>query len=199
MITLYDFGPTRSARVRWALAELEIEHELIDSQNLFGTEELRKVHPLGALPAILVDGKPLFESAASCTYLADSKPEKEMIAPSGTWERALHDQWTYFAMTEMEAYLWHSARNKFVLPEEQRMPVIFEQNAEGFKRGAAAMEAHLSDNDFLVDNRFTITDVIAGFTVSWGRNMELLGDFPALQRYLDRLHARPHCTLRKPD
>lgn len=40
-----------------------------------------------------------------------------------------------------------------------------------------------------------MTDIIAGYTVSWAREQRLLDDFSNLQAYLERLLAREHCTL----
>ena len=197
-LTLFEFTPTRSARCRWTLLEAEIDYKSIGtSPEVLQDPDLKKAHPLSKLPAAVIDGKPLFESAAICTYIADQVPEKELIAKPGTWSRALHDQWTLFGMTEMEAYLWSNARNTFVLPEEKRLPVIFEQNAEACKRGAVALDDALANTDYLIDNRFSVTDIIMGYTVNWARRQDLLGEFSHLQRYLDRLFERPHCTLDK--
>jgi glutathione S-transferase len=147
------------------------------------------------VPAAVFDGKPLFESAAICTYIADLVPEKKLIAASGTWERALHDQWVAFALSELEAFLWHSARNQFVLPEDKRLTNVFEQNAEAFSVAAVAMEQALSGQDYLVGNRFSVTDIVVGFTINWARGMRLLKPFPNLRAYVARLFERPHCTL----
>lgn len=45
---------------------------------------------------------------------------------------------------------------------------------------------------------FAVTDIIVGYTVSWGDNDGLIGGFENLQAYLDRLHEREHRTLRRP-
>ena len=195
-LKLFEFAPTRSARCRWTLLEAGLDFTAEgDSPAILQSEALKKVHPLSKLPAMLIDGKPLFESAAICTYLADLVPDKGLIAKSGTWERALHDQWTYFGMTEMEAYLWSNARNTFVLPEEKRLPTIFEQNNEAFRRAATMLDEVLKNTDYLVANRFSVTDIIMGYTVNWARRQQLLGEFSNLQKYLGRLFERPHCTL----
>jgi glutathione S-transferase len=194
-ITLYEYGPTRSQRARWALLEAGLEYESVEGRELIHSDELRKIHPLGKVPAAVFDGKPLFESAAICTYIADLVPEKKLIAASGTWERALHDQWVAFALSELEAFLWHSARNQFVLPEDKRLTNVFEQNAEAFSVAAVAMEQALSDQDYLVGNRFSVTDIVVGFTINWARGMRLLKPFPNLRAYVARLFERPHCTL----
>lgn len=72
---------------------------------------------------------------------------------------------------------------------------MFEQNAEAFETAAGVLDTVLGDTDYLVDNRFSVADIIMGFTVNWGRRQELLDSFPNLQHYLDRLFERPHCTL----
>ncbi|MDH4019744.1 MAG: glutathione S-transferase family protein [Xanthomonadales bacterium] len=194
-ITLYEYGPSRSKQARWALLECELEFKAVGGLNILHSEELKKVNPMGKVPAMLIDGKPLFEAAAICTYLADLVPEKGLIAPSGTMERALHMQWVSFALTEMEAYLWSNARNTFVLPKEQRDKALFGQNIEAFLHAAKVLDKVMADSDYLINNRFSVTDILVGFTIGWGNGAGLLEELPNLQNYLERLKERPHCTL----
>jgi glutathione S-transferase len=194
-ITLYEYGPSRSKQARWALLECGLEFKAISGLEVLHSEALKKINPMGKVPAVVIDGKPLFEAAAICTYLADLVPEKGLIAPSGTRERALHMQWVSFALTEMEAYLWSNARNTFVLPKEQRITALFEQNNAAFLQAASVLEKVLGGTDYMVNKRFSVTDILVGFTLNWGKGAGLLKDFPNLDKYLERLKARPHCTL----
>ena len=194
-ITLYEYGPSRSKQARWALLECGLEFKAVGDLSILHSEELKKVNPMGKVPAMLINGEPLFEAAAICTYLADLVPEKGLIAPSGTRERALHLQWVSFALTEMEAYLWSNARNTFVLPKEQRIKALFEQNNKAFVHAAKVLDKVLADSDYLINDRFSVTDLLVGFTVNWGKGVGLLEEAPNLQRYLGRLKERPHCTL----
>ena len=194
-ITLYEYGPSRSKQVRWALAELDLAYQSIEGMEILHSDALKKINPMGKVPAVVIDGQPLFESAAICTYLADLVPKKGLIAPSGTRERALHLQWVSFALTEMEAYLWSNARNTFVLPEEQRIDALFGQNAKAFVHAASVLDKVFDDIDYLVGNKFSVTDILVGFTVNWGKGAGLLEKMQNLQKYLERLKARPHCTL----
>ncbi len=196
-IKLFEYPPTRSARCRWILDEVGAKYESIEGQDVFGSDELKKIHPLGKVPAAVIDGKPLFESAVISTYIADQFPEKELVAKPGTWSRALHDQWTCYCLSEMEAWLWSSAVNKFVLPEEERLPDVYEQNAKLFSASAAVVDQALMEEDYLVDNRFSVTDIIVGYTINWADNWKLIGSFKNLQNYLYRLYKRPSCTLEK--
>lgn len=194
-VTLYEFLPTRSARVRWTLLELDVPFESVEGRNVMGSAQLLKVHPLGKLPAIEDDGRPLFESAAICTWLADKHADRRLAAEAGTWDRALHDQWVCFALAEVEAHLWSSFRNTFVYPEEKRLPVIIEQNNAEVARSLPVLDAYLADHDYLVGDKFSVTDIIVGFTINWARNDGLTKDFDSLNAYVARLRARPLCAL----
>ena len=194
-ITLYEYGPSRSKQARWTLQELGLEFKSIAGLEILHSEELNQVNPMGKVPAVVINGEPLFEAAAICTYLADLVPEKGLIAASGTRERALHLQWVSFALTELEAYLWSNARNTFVLPEEQRITALFEQNNKAFLHAAKVLDRALENTDYLVGNRFSVADILVGFTVNWGDLMGLLEKTPNLQKYLARLKERPDCTL----
>ena len=148
----------------------------------------------------MIDGRALFESAAISTAVADLVPERELVAKPGTWERALHDQWVSFALTEMEPWLWSSEINsvEILMPKERQVPAIVPQNNELFRRSAAVLDAALDRTDYLIKNRFTVTDIIVGYTVSWGESDGLLDGFENLGAYLDRLRTREHCTLPRP-
>jgi glutathione S-transferase len=197
-IKLFELGPTRSARCRWTLLEAGLEYESIGNRpDIIGSEELREVHPLGKLPAAIIDGKPLFESAAISTAIADLVPEKDLVAKPGTWSRTLHDQWVCFALTEMEPWVSSTELNSldFVLSKDQHVPAIIQQNSMMFRRSAAALEEVLGKTAYLVEGRFTVTDIIVGYTINFGHEQGLVSEFPNLMAYLKRLYQREHCTL----
>lgn len=194
-VVLYEFAPTRSRRVRWTLQELDVPFDSIEGRDVIGSERLRKVHPLGKIPAIEDDGRPLYESAAICTWLADKYADRGFIAQAGTWGRALHDQWVCFALAEVEAHLWSSFRNTVVYPEEKRLPVIIDQNNAEVKRSLPALDSYLADHEYLVGDKFSVTDIIVGLTINWARNDGLTEEFEHLNAYDERLRERPLCPL----
>jgi len=197
-IKLFELGPTRSARARWALLEAGLPFESIGNDvSIVGSDELKAVHPLGKLPAMLIDGKPLFESAAIVTAIADLVPEKELIAAPGGWSRNLHYQWISFIQSELEAFLQSTEVNSidFIIPESEHVPEIKLQNSKFFRRGAAVLNDVLGRSDFLVDGRFSVTDIYAGYAVNWGQEQGLIDEFPYLLSYQERLFEREHCTL----
>lgn len=196
-ITLYELQPTRSARARWTLLEIGIPYESIEGREVFAMPELAQIHPMSKLPALRDDSRPLFESAAICNWLADSHPQAGLISPSGTWARALHDQWTAFTLAEVEANLWHTARNRFIYAEHARVPAVYEQNAREARRGLDVLEGALKDRSWLVEDRFSVTDIFVGYAVAWARIQDLTADLPNVTAYAERLLARPLCPYRE--
>ena len=194
-IKLFGFTPTRSKRVKWMLQELDVPFEDINKRELIGSDELRAAHPQAKVPAITDNGRPLFESFAICTWLADSHPDRGLIAPSGTWERALHDQWGAFVMTEVEAHLWSWARNTFVYPEDKRSEEVIAQAKMELAKSLKVLDDHFGANDYFVAGKFTAIDVFAGFVTNWAERMEMCGDCANVRAYTARLKQRPLCTL----
>ena len=90
---LYESGTTRSARCRWTLLEAGINFKSISEPKLIGSDELREMHPLAKLPVAVINGAPLFESAAICTFIADQFPDTGLIANPGTF--AQDRTWSY--------------------------------------------------------------------------------------------------------
>ena len=195
-ITLYGTGTTRSSRCRWTLLELGLDFHYVDDGSIIGSAELKKMQPLGKLPAIVIGGESFFESTAICTYLCDLYPEKNLIAPVGTRQRALHEQWCSFALTEIEGYLWSSLKHKSVYPAEKRVAAILPVNAEEITAGLTVLEDTLNTTSYLTGPSFSVTDIIVGFTVNWSRSAGHLEKFPVLSAYLERLHERELCTFK---
>lgn len=195
-ITLYEYRPSRSARCRWTLLEAGLPFTSVDEgPSLVGSDRLEPFHPLKKVPAAEIDGQPLFESAAICTAFADLVPDQNLVGPSGSRERALHDQWVSFTLSEMECWIWNTDMNTRVLPQEKRISTHLKQNAALFRRGARVMDQVLGESDYLVGNRFSVTDIIASFTVQWGQSQGLIDRFENLQAYLERLSQREFSTL----
>ncbi len=194
-VTLYGTGSNRSARCTWTLAEAGIAYTQLDRDDLANATEVRKVSKLGKIPVAIIDGQTLLESAAICTYIADRSPDASLISKPGSFARAQHDQWVSFCLSELEAWLWNSAVNQYVLPEHKRITAGLEQNETMFRRGLRVVETHLADHNYLVAECFSVTDIIVGWCLNWGRRQGYLDQSPATQDYLARLLDRPLCTL----
>jgi len=182
---------SRSTRVLWLLEELGIPFDLtVISREAKQTPEYRALHPLGRAPVLEEDEGPVFESAALLLHIADQNLDAGLIAPLCSHERALQYQWCFFGMTDIEGALMDIARQLWQDVAEPDAGII-ERATARFVATADVIEGALVDNEYLVDNAFSVADIVVGSVLGFARTGELT-ELPAgVVRYVDRLEARP--------
>lgn len=195
---LYEFGPTRSIRVRWTLQELGVDFDAIPV-NLAAGEHRRpqflKLNPAGKVP-VLVDGNlVLTESVAIVKYLAEKYPDPSLL-PTSPQGRAELDRWLLFTATELEQPLWRITRHNSLYPVNDRIPADVPLASRDFKEMAAIAEQHLQHRQFVVGDRVTVADFVLAYTLDWANEIGLLGDCPNLRAYIERMYSRPRAAPR---
>jgi glutathione S-transferase len=195
---LYEFGPTRSIRVRWTLQELGVDFEPIRVNLLAGENrrpEFLKINPAGKIP-VLVDGDlVLTESVAIVLYLAEKYSHKGLL-PAGVNERAQVNRWLLFAATELEQPLWRISRHTALYPEERRLPGDVILASGEFKEMASVLENHMQGRQFVAGDKVSVADLVMAYTLDWGNEDKLLDGCPQLLAYMERMYARPHAPPR---
>jgi glutathione S-transferase len=188
MLTVYHRPSAgRPIRVVWALEEAGAEYELviITPEEGRSPEHLAR-QPLGRVPAIVDDEGPLFESTALCLHIGELYPESGLLAPDGSHERALTQQWAIFAMTEIEPAAIESMRAREIDPERA------EKAAQRTGKAVAALEQALAgEPPYLVGSRLTIADIVAGAVLLLVVRREVIEPSQRVTDYLSALAARP--------
>ncbi len=194
MLTVFGVPKTRATRITWMLEELGVSYEFhcLDFQK--GTNrsaEYLEISPSGKVPA-LRDGDDVFlESGAILTYLGDKFPEKALVPKAGTIERGHHDQWCYFAQSELEQALWTMGKHKFALPEEHRVPGVLKTAEWEFQRALTLLSQGLDENDYILGDAFSAADIMLAHTLFWALSFKQAIEQKNLQDYIDRLRMRP--------
>jgi glutathione S-transferase len=188
MLTLYHRpGAGRPIRVAWALEEAGAEYDvvLITPEEGKSPEHLAR-QPLGRVPALVDDEGPLFESTALCLHVGELYPEAGLLAPDGSHERALIQQWSIYSMTEIEPPGVQALRARQDDPEGA---------AKAMARAAKAvvpLERALSGSPpRLVGGRLTVADIVASEVLRLMVKYEAVEATSALEAYLSDLAARP--------
>ncbi len=187
MYTLIGNNRTRTVRVQWMLEELGQTYEVMQAGPQ--SAEVRAVNPSGKVPVLLVDGKPLSDSTAIITWLADR--HEAMTFPAGSFERGRQDGLTHFVLDEMDALLWTAARHSFVLPEAWRVPEVKESLKWEYARSLERLAARLGDGPFLMGDMMTVPDIIAAHCLRWAQLAKFPAAEGAVEAYLARMTARP--------
>jgi glutathione S-transferase len=178
---------SRALRVVWALEELGQPYELVPAPP--HSEAARAHNPSGKIPSLVVDGTVLTDSTAILTFLADR--HGGLTYPAGTLERARQDGFTQFALDEVEGPIWLSAKHRFVLPEDLRVPAVKDTARAEFARAMETLAVRLGDGPFLMGERFTLPDLLLGHCAAWAElaKFELPGG--PVGEYFARVRSRP--------
>src|ERR1700733_4164049 len=99
MYTLYYCPGTASMVVHLALLEIGAPHELrlIDVATMAQRDpDYLRLNPRGVVPTLVIDGRPLSESAALLMVLADRHPEAKLAPPPGSPDRETWQQWVVY-------------------------------------------------------------------------------------------------------
>ena len=168
-------------------ANLDLTLEKVDTkaQRTETGADYRAINPKGYVPAVrLDDGQVLTEVAVLVQYLADRKPEANLIAPAGTIERYRAQEWLNYTATEL--HKGFSPLFRADLPDAERAVAV----AKLHKR-FAVLEAHLGGRDWLLDS-FSIADAYAYTILRWApKRMDMdLAAYPNIAAFAKRMEAR---------
>ncbi|MEN8160221.1 MAG: glutathione S-transferase family protein [Myxococcota bacterium] len=184
-------------KVRVALAEKGLAYEH-DPMMPFGvSDEYKRKHPLGKIPCLEVDGRPLPDSSAILAYLEKREPGPALY-PSDPYEHGRAVWFEEFADTGL--------LNGTIVFFQQRLlsPVFFKREPDEAAIQKAAtetlpplfdyLERELGDADYLVGNRFGVADIAVGsqfVNYRHGEGEVDAGRWPRLAAYVERVLARP--------
>jgi len=191
-IKLYYTPQTRCIRPRWLMEEIGVAYK-ISPVDLFAGEgesdEYKQVNPLGAVPALEVDGQVMLESGAMCHWLTDYHSDSRLAPAINEPARLKYEQWMFFSQATLEMQPWLMILHSKLLPESTRVEAIVPWAAERYQSILKVLNAELEKSDYLVDNRFTTADIMVGSTLMF--MPEALTSFPDLVTYIQRLKERP--------
>jgi glutathione S-transferase len=195
MYTLYYSPGTASLVVHLMLLEIGAPHELrlVDfDKKAQKNPDYLKLNPQGRVPTLIVDGKPVFESAALLMLLAERHPEAGLAPAVGSRKRGEWYQWiVYLANTLMPTYrLWFYPPD--AAGEAEHLPNV-RAVVQGRIEGAFdLLDKHLAENGPYMLGEFSGVDLLLTMLMRWSRNMPRPAThWPALRELADLVRSRP--------
>lgn len=191
MLKLYYARPSIYARPVWlALLEKQLPCELIPV-NLSGQQfepEFLAVNPFGHVPVLEDDGFRVLESLAILDYLEARYPEVALL-PTEATALAKVRMVQLLALNELLPGVF-----KLLVHHDKAVEAPFDlkyaqlrvRNTLGF------LENLLADSRYFAGEQLTLAEIVAGTLVPLVSDLGvLLSDYPRLQRWCERLLARP--------
>lgn len=187
MITLYHAPRSRSFRILWLLEELGAPYEMklvsIRRGDGSGATDPANPHPHGKVPAIVHDGKLVFESTAIALYLTDAFPQPGLGPKVGEANRAAYASLLSYYSGVFEP----SLTAKFL-----KIAHIYGTFGWApFDDVMAYVERTLAAQPYFLGERFSAVDIVFGGSLPLLMSRGIVPESDVLKSYIARITARP--------
>ncbi|MET5962089.1 glutathione transferase GstA [Citrobacter amalonaticus] len=144
------------------------------------------VNPKGQVPALLLDdGTLLTEGVAIMQYLADSVPDRQLLAPVSSISRYKTLEWLNYIATEL-----HKGFTPLFRPDtpEEYKPTV----RALLEKKMQYVDAALKEGQWICGSRFTIADAYLFTVLRWAYAVKLnMGGLENIAAYMKRVAERP--------
>ncbi len=193
-LVLHHVPQTRSMRTLWLLHELGVAFDCVTHpfDKSLRSPAFLALSPVGRVPALEIDGTPMFESGAIAEYLCELFPEAGLGRPPGHAERRDWLVWLHFAET-LSNLLANLTQHHIMLRDPaMRSPTVMRLEAARAGKCLAAIDAHLADGrDWILPGGFSAADIGLAQAVYLARFFVRTPDLTALAQWEARAAARP--------
>ena len=144
------------------------------------------VNPKGQVPALLLDdGTLLTEGVAIMQYLADTVPDRQLLAPTSSLSRYKTLEWLNFIATEL-----HKGFTPLFRPDtpEEYKPTV----RALLEKKLQYVNESLKDNPWICGQRFSIADAYLFTVLRWAYAVKLnMEGLNHIEAYMARMAERP--------
>ncbi len=190
---------TYSRRVRIALSEKQIPHELVVVDMVarkHREQPYLSLNPYGRVPTLEEDGFVLYESTSILNYLEATHPTPALV-PSDVRQRAQVDMHMKLCDLQLTRQAGTIVFPKRFLPKERwNVAAMADAKAE-IEKHLAILEKHLADKTYLVSETFSLADVAYAPFLEFLPLMEIAPP-PAVAAWSERLLSRPSAKETQP-
>ena len=188
---LYYFSGACSLASNISLREADLRFELVKvdrrTKKTADGLDFNEVNPKGYVPALRLDnGEVLTENVAVLQYIADRNPAAQLAPAAGSLERYRLMEWLGFINSEV-----HKNFSPLFRDDAHEEVKQYARRALGVRLDY--LDRSIGNRTFLTGEPFTVADAYLFTVLGWGRYVNVdLGQWPQLQRYVERVGARPH-------
>ncbi len=196
MIALYTWSTPNGRKVSILLEELGLPYDVrpVDiTRRAQYAPEFLALSPNGKIPVIVdpagPDGRPIvvFESGAILIYLAEKAGR---LLPRDARSRIDVLQWLMFQMGSIGPMLGQA--HHFLRFAKERVPYAVQRYGDEARRLYGVLDRRLQERDWIAGDDYSIADIATYPWIARHPWQEIaLAEFPAVQRWFERVGARP--------
>ncbi len=193
MLKLFYAPGSASLAVHWLLLEARIAHSLhkVDLKaKEHKTAEYLRMNPVGVVPTLMINDRPMGESAAIVVWLADEYAANKLAPSIGHINRSAYLRWMFFCANTLQPAFRH-----WFYPNEaagETCAVAAKQVAQNkVEAGWELVSEHFADGRaYLLGEHLSAADLMLAMLMRWSRNFPRPATaFPHLMAFADRMRS----------
>lgn len=149
-------------------------------------EDFLQINAKGQVPALLLDDESLLtEAVAIMQYLADLKPDRQLLASAGSLTRYHTIEWLNYIATQLH----HAFYPLF----DSAAPEDYKQQVRArLEKKFSYVDSQLKDKQWLMGLRFSVADAYLFTVTRWAQQLKLnLQGLDGLNSWMQRVAERP--------
>ena len=172
--------------LREAGLDFSIEKVDLVSKKTEHDADFLAINPKGQVPVLqLDDGSFLTENAVIVQYLADQKPDRQLLPEAGTPARYHALEWLNYVATELHKGFSPLFNPRF--PDEAKTVA-----RELLEKKFIFLNDQLAEKEYLLGSRFSVADAYLFTVLNWANALKFdFSALPHLSAFVERMKARP--------
>jgi len=175
-VTFYYTPQSSADRIHGSLQALGIPYEEVRVDLRAGDQkkpEFLAINPNGQVPAIVLDGTPMFESVAIQIALGERYGVEKGLWPAlGSAEHLTAITWLVWSQVNLLVAVFRYMQNTSdYFPKEQRNPEQAASALTDIHKNLGILNARLEGREFLASDRKTLVDIDVSSVLGWGLMM----------------------------
>nr|WP_324291736.1 glutathione transferase GstA [Cupriavidus sp. D39] len=165
---------------------IELEKVDISTKRTQGEIDFFTINPKGNVPVLELDDRSfLTEGPAIMQFLADLKPERDLVPRNGTMARYRLQEWLGFINSDL-----HTSYAPLFNPDTPEL--IRRKRQEVLLKYYALLERSLTSQKWLLGEQFSAADAYLFTVKNWAKHVGLdLSRLPAITAFQQRVAGRP--------
>ncbi len=188
MYKLFYYPRNASWAPHMLLVEMQLDYELILVDRKTEAQKdpnYLKLNPTGRIPTLVVDGEPIYESAAICLFLCERHPEKNLIPTLGTIERSKFYQWLFYLNSSLQPELMvYFYPGKHTI-DSLGQAAIKQAQQERINQMLVLLDQELEGKQFLLGDNISACDFVLFMLLHWCSGFDKPPmAYPSLKKFL---------------
>jgi glutathione S-transferase len=196
-LVLHYAPQTRAVNVLWSLEELGAPYDKVKVDLAKGDQksaEYKKINPNGKVPALVVDGVPMWESLAILFYLGDRFGVAKKLWPAaGDASRPQALAWSTWAVATLGADLYRFAHSSSeLIPKERHNAAQAEAARSDLVTELEILDHHLATHTHVLGDAFSIADIAVSSSVAFAKRVGIgMDKSPHVDAWVTKVRSRP--------